>query len=204
VRDDDLRRAIRLSLLNIAWSAAIGGIAVSVALGSGALSLLGFGVNSLIDATASAAIAWRFTVEGRRPALAERVERLAERIVGAALVALALYLVYGSLRAFATGDHPRPELVGVVLLVVSLAVQPMLAIAKYRVAMRLGSGAFRADALLTGIGGALAAISLAGIALATIAGIYWGDAAAATIVALVALREGLVSLDLGRRRPTGG
>ena len=49
----DLRRALRLSALSIAWSGAAGSIAVYAALVSGSLSLLGFGADAVIDAVGS-------------------------------------------------------------------------------------------------------------------------------------------------------
>ena len=55
-RADDLSTATRLSVVSIVWSSLVGAVAVFAALQSGALSLLGFGVNALIDASASAAL----------------------------------------------------------------------------------------------------------------------------------------------------
>jgi divalent metal cation (Fe/Co/Zn/Cd) transporter len=98
-RATDLQRALRLSVISIVWSGVAGSIAVYAALVSGSLSLLGFGADAVIDSVASIVLVWRFTVEARQPERAERVETAAERIVGLALVALALYLAFGAVRA---------------------------------------------------------------------------------------------------------
>ena len=194
-----LRHAILLSLASLAWSGVVGGVAVVEATASGALSLLGFGVTAMIDAAASVALIWRFLSERGDAHRAEQVERRAERVIGAALAILAVYLLTTSARALITGDHPAADPVGVGLLASSLVVQPLLAVAKRRVGRVIESAALLADGLLSFIGGGLAAVGLVGLVAATLYGLLWADAVAAAIVAIVALREGVESLRLSRR-----
>ena len=87
-REDLLRRAIWLSAISIAFSGIVGGIAVVVAFSTHQLSLVGFGIDAVIDSVASIALVWRFHDERRNPHSAELVERAAEVIVGGALLAL--------------------------------------------------------------------------------------------------------------------
>ena len=185
-----LRRALLLSAVSIGWNGIAGSIAVYVALGSGSLSLLGFGADAVIDSAASVALIWRFLVEAREPERAARVERVAERVVGIALIVLAFYLVAASVRSLATQAHPEASLLGISLLVASVIALPPLAVAKYRVASRLGSRALRADSVLTAVAGLLAVISLASLAVSQAFGFWWADATAALIVAAIVLREG--------------
>lgn len=189
-RATDLRLAVWLSALSIAWSGIAGSIAIYVALASGSLSLLGFGVDAVIDSVASAVLIWRFLVESRQPHRAARVERMAERVVGLALIALAVYLAVASVRALGAQAHPEASVPSLVLLLASLLVLPPLAVGKYRVAGRLGSGALRADSILTSVAAVLAAISLVSLAASEAFGLWWADAVAALIVGAIILREG--------------
>jgi divalent metal cation (Fe/Co/Zn/Cd) transporter len=198
-RSTHLRRALALSGLSIGWSGVAGSIAIVAALAGGSLSLLGFGVDAVIDAVASAALVWRFAVEGRQPERAHRVEQTAERVVGLALIALAVYLVGGSGRSLAIQAHPETSTLSVVLLLASTGLLPLLAVAKYRVARRLASGALRADSVLTAAAALLAAISLASLAATEAYGFWWADAVAALIVAVILAREGWSSFALSRR-----
>jgi divalent metal cation (Fe/Co/Zn/Cd) transporter len=193
-RAEHLRHAIWLSLLSIAWSGAAGSIAVYQALVTGSLSLLGFGVDAVIDATASATLIWRFLVETREPARAARVERAAERVIGLALIVFAAYLAFGSVQALIGQKHPDATLGGTALLVASAVVLPLVARAKYVVAARLGSGALRADSILTAVAALLAVISLVSLAAADSLGLWWADAVAALGVAVILVREGWSSL----------
>jgi divalent metal cation (Fe/Co/Zn/Cd) transporter len=194
-----LRRALGLSALSVGLSAVTGGIAVVVALATGALSLLGFGVDAVIDASASAALIVRFRIETRDPARATRAEHLAERVVGAALLALAAYLVYGGLSALATGAHPAPTIAGTAIPVVGMLALPAIAVAKYRTARALGSNALRADSLLTGVAAALGAVSLVSIVLTEAVGVTWADAVGALLMTPVLAREGWLSVRLADR-----
>ena len=197
-----LRRAVELSLLSIGISGLAGIIAVLAALTSGSLSLLGFGFDAVIDATASVTLVWRFTIEAREPHRAERVERIAEATIGAVLLLLAAYLGLNALRALAEGTSPEASSVGTILLVASIIALPPLALAKARLARRLESGALRADSLLTGVAAVLGVISLVGLLASEALGAGWADAAGALVVAAILVREGLGSVRIGREPVT--
>jgi divalent metal cation (Fe/Co/Zn/Cd) transporter len=190
IRSDDMRRAMLLSVVSIGWSGIVGSIAVYAALASGSLSLLGFGVDAVIDAIASLTLVWRFLAESSQPERAARVEQRAERVIGWVLMALAAYLAAASLRSLALESHPQVSETGLVLIIASVIALPGLALAKNRVARRLGSGSLRADSVLTAVAAVLAAINLASLALSHLLGFWWADAVAALVVALILLREG--------------
>jgi divalent metal cation (Fe/Co/Zn/Cd) transporter len=193
-RDQLLRRALILSVLSIVLAGIAGGTAVVVGLASGSLSLLGFGFDAAIDSAASVALVWRFQIEAREPHRAEQVEKIAEAIVGVVLLVLAAYLGFSAVRALLEGAHPESTVVGIALLVFSVVVLPPLALAKYRTARKLESGALRADSILTGIAALLALISLIGLGLTEAFGLTWADAVGALLVVAILVREGWSSL----------
>ena len=193
-RARNLELALRISVLSIVISAIVGTAATAVGVATGALSLLGFGLDAAIDSVASIALVWRFRTERREPHRADAIERAAETIIGGVLLVLAAYLVVSAVSAIVTNAHPEPSLARLALLVVGLVVLPPLALAKYRVARALGSGALRADSLLTGVAAVLALIGLLALALSELLHVTWGDAAGALVVAVVVAREGWDSL----------
>jgi divalent metal cation (Fe/Co/Zn/Cd) transporter len=189
-----LRRALTLSLISIVLSGLLGGIAVVVGLATGSLSLLGFGLDSAIDSVASIVLVWRFRTEAREPHRAERVERLAEIAVGGVLLVLAVYLAVAAVSALAGGGHPEVSPVRTALLLVALAALPPLALAKNRTARALGSGALRADSILTAIAAMLALIGLVSLVLDQFLAVPWADAVGALVIAVVIAREGWASV----------
>ena len=197
-RSSLLGRAVALSVLSIGINGVLGGTAVLVGLASDSLSLLGFGLNAAIDSAASVALVWRFRTEVREPHRAERIEALAETAVGVVMLVLAAYLGISAIGALASNAQPEPSDIRTVLLVVALLVLPPLAIAKHRVARSLGSGALRADSILTAIAAVLALIGLVSLALEELLHVTWGDAAGALVIAVIIAREGWASVQVAR------
>jgi divalent metal cation (Fe/Co/Zn/Cd) transporter len=189
-----LRRALYLSLISVVLSGVLGTIAVVVGLSTGSLSLIGFGFDAAIDGLASIALAWRFATEVRHPHRTDNIERTAEIIVGCVLLVIAAYLGFNAVQALINGSHPEVTTIGVAISVFSLLALPLLALAKYRTAIALGSGALRADSILTAMAAALAAISLIGLALTHYFGLTWADAVGALVVTVILLREGWYSI----------
>jgi divalent metal cation (Fe/Co/Zn/Cd) transporter len=198
-RDQLVRRAVALSVLSILLNGFAGGTAVVAGLTSGSLSLLGFGFDAAIDSVASIALVWRFSIEARDPERADRAEKVAEGIVGVVLLMLGAYLASSAFQALAVGAQPHGTFVGTALLGFSLAALPPLALAKHRVAARLGSRALRADSFLTGIAAVLALVSLVGLGLSEAFGIRWADAIGALIAAVALAREGIGGVQALRR-----
>ena len=189
-----IRRALILSFLSVGISALIGTSAVALSIAIGSLSLLGFGADAVIDAVASCILIWRFRIEVLHPHRADRVEQLAEALIGAVLITLAGYLAISAVSALIANAHPEPSVARIVLLVISIVVLPPLAVAKYRTAEALASPALRADSILTAVAAALAGIGLVAPALGDLLQVTWGDAAGALVVAVIVARAGWSAL----------
>ena len=195
-RAADVGRARTLSIASVLWGAiaAVAGAAIGISTGS--LATIGFAVDSAIDSVASVALVWRFAIERRDPERAARVEHIADRVVGSVLILAAIFLALGAARALLAHDPVAPSAAQVALLALSLVVLPPLAIAKRRVAIRLGSTALKNDALLTAAAALLAAVALVALALEA-AGLWWADAVGSLIIAAVLAREGWDSVSWG-------
>jgi divalent metal cation (Fe/Co/Zn/Cd) transporter len=193
-RQDDLALAIRLSLATIAWNVASGTAALVAAFRLGSISLAGLGFNAVLDSVASAVLVWRFTVETREPHRAERIEHVARLFVGWTLVAVAIYLAEEAVRDLVTGTHAETSTASLVIAAAAVAVLTPLAIAKRRVANRLGSRALHADSMLSAMGAALAVVTLVAGALSASVGWTSADAIAGLIIAGLLVREGIGSL----------
>ena len=185
-----VRRGLRLNYLTIGYNTleAVGSIAAGVVAGS--VALIGFGVDSVIEVTASAAAQWRLRSDGDT-ARRERVERLSHRVIGVSFLALATYVAYDSATALWYRDQPERSLPGVAILVLSVLVMPVLARAKRRVARALGSGALEADATQTSLCAYLSVIALVGVGLNAAFGLWWADPVSALAMVPIIGKEGL-------------
>ncbi|MCU1455881.1 MAG: cation transporter [Acidimicrobiales bacterium] len=198
-RPELIRAAIRVSLLSVAWALVVGVAAVASGLAAHALALVGFGLDAVVDGSASAVLVWRFRVEHREPERAERVEHLAHRAVAMTLIAIAGYLVIGAITSLVTRSVPRSTAIGTGLAVASVLVLPVLAAWKVRLAGQLESGALRTDGVLSAAGALLGSFALLATALHHLFGWWWSDAAAALLIAVALVREAVHSLWLDPR-----
>jgi divalent metal cation (Fe/Co/Zn/Cd) transporter len=184
-------RAARLCAITVGWNIVVGGAAVATAVSTGSLSLIGFGINAVVDSSASAVLVWRFRAEqAGRAEQAQRAERLALRLAGTAFLLIALYLVIQATRALIAGRHYDATLFGIAEAVAALLVLPFLAFAKYSLSKRLGSSALRADSLLTWSGVALASLALIALLAQRLLGWWWVDPIGALCIAVIFTFEG--------------
>lgn len=161
-----------------------------VALGEGArvsaTALIGFGLDSVIEASSAAAVAWQFA--GRDP---EAREKVALRIIAVSFFALAAYVTVDAVRSLLGAGEARHSMVGIVLAALSLAIMPTLSWAQRRAGRELGSLSAVADSKQTLLCTYLSAVLLVGLALNSMFGWAWADPVAALVIAVIAVREGV-------------
>ena len=106
-RERLVRRGLRLNYSTALYNL-LEGIIVAIAAGvvAGSVALVGFGVDSAIELTASGAAIWRLHAD-RDVAWRERSERLTLRIVGVLFLFLALYVAVDAAKTLYTEEPPR-------------------------------------------------------------------------------------------------
>ncbi len=181
------RTARRLSWLSLAYMAAEGAVAINAAVLAGSVALLGFGLDSVIEALASVVVVWRFT--GTRT-LSQSAERRARKAVAVTYFLLAPCVAADALRTLITAVRPAVTWPGIAVSAASLIVMPLLGLAKQRVGARLGSAAVRGEGAENLICACLAAAVLAGLLANTALGWWWIDPVTALGIAVIAVREG--------------
>jgi divalent metal cation (Fe/Co/Zn/Cd) transporter len=186
-----LDRGLLLEYASLGYNAleAIVGIALGVAASS--VALIGFGLDSVVEASSAAVLVWRLRAErhGGRPS--EEVERRAVRLVSFAFFALGAYVGSRSIYDLAVRVEPEESLPGIALAIVSLIVMPLLARAKRGVAGELDSRSLEADSKQTSLCTYLSAFLLFGLAANALLGWWWADPVAGLAIATLAVREGV-------------
>jgi divalent metal cation (Fe/Co/Zn/Cd) transporter len=185
-----VRRGLALNYLTIGYNVVEAVVAIGAGVVSGSVALLGFGLDSVIEVTASGAAQWRLRSD-LEPERRERVEHMTLRIIGWSFLALAVYVVIDSANALLRREAPERSVVGLVLLALSAIVMPILARAKRRVARAMTSRALEADAMQTSLCAYLSVIALAGVALNAALGWWWADPVAALAMVPIIAKEGI-------------
>ena len=188
-----VRRGQWLSYATVGYNT-LEGLASIVAGGfAGSISLVGFGIDSLIEVASGGTAMWRLRAdvdEIRR----ERVERASLRIIGVLFLLLAAYVAIDAVKTLWRHEAPGQSIAGIVIAALSLVVMPLLARAKRRVASGLSSRALHADATQTDLCMYLSAILLGGLVLNALVGWWWADPLAALVMTPIIAREGVAGL----------
>jgi divalent metal cation (Fe/Co/Zn/Cd) transporter len=186
-RDRLIRRAKALSWLSLAYMTAEGAIAVTAAILASSVALLGFGLDSAIEALASVIVIWRFTGSRR---LSHDAERHAERLVAISFFLLAPYIAQDAICALIDGEHPHTSWLGIGLSISSIIIMPLLGNTKHRLGQRLGSGATAGEGTQNLLCAYLATGVLISLALNATLGLWWADPVVALGIATLAIKEG--------------
>ena len=188
-----VRRGRWLSTATLAYNCLEGVVAIVVGLGAGSVALVGFGIDSGIEVSASVVALWRLSADAE-PERRARVERISHRAIGCLFLALALYVAYEAVQAFVRREAPDASVPGIMLAVASLVVMPYLAREKRRVGAALDSRALISESAQTSLCMYLSAILLGGLVLNALIGWWWSDPVAALLMVPIIAREGVVGL----------
>lgn len=160
---------------------------VAIAEGSrvSSTALVGFGLDSVIEVSSAAAVAWQFSSPDP-----EAREKAALRVIAVSFFALAGYVTVEAVRSLAGATEARHSSIGIALTAVSLVIMPALSWAQRRAGRELGSRSAVADSKQTLLCTYLSAVVLAGLVVNSLLGWTWADPIAALILAGVAVNEG--------------
>lgn len=182
-----LARRIRwLVAATISYNVIEAAVALTAGTKASSSALIGFGLDSMIEVSSAAAVAWQFA--GRDP---EARERIALKIIACSFFGLALFVSVDAVRSLVGAGEAEPSTVGLVLAAVSLAIMPLLSYAQRRAGRELGSASAVADSKQTLLCTYLSAVLLVGLGLNALLGWSWADPIAALVIAGIAVKEGV-------------
>ncbi|MFD6171853.1 cation transporter [Streptomyces coeruleorubidus] len=188
-RRDVLARRIRLLVAaTITYNVIEAIVAITAGTLASSTALIGFGLDSVVEVSSAAAVAWQFSA--REHAVREARERTTLRIIALSFFALAAYVAVDAVRALTGTGEAERSVPGIVLAALSLAVMPFLSAAQRRAGRELGSASAVADSKQTLLCTYLSAVLLVGLVLNATLGWSWADPIAALVIAAIAVKEG--------------
>jgi divalent metal cation (Fe/Co/Zn/Cd) transporter len=188
-RHEALHKGTRLEWFTVFWNVIEVVVTVSLGVAAGSLSLVAYGLDSLIEVFASLVVI-SYIANHESGGRAAR----ALKLVAAAFGLLAFYLIISSSISLVEGQPPASSPLGVAYLVIAATAMFVLAVRKRRLAQISGSAPLAAEASLTFLDGCLAVGILTALLLSGVAGIWWADPAAALLVGVLCIREMIDSL----------
>ena len=186
-----IREAFRVEYVTIAWMFVEGGVAVSAGIAAGSITLLAFGIDSLIELASAAVLVWRLTVELRHgQSFAQSAERTASRVGGVLLFALAAYVVVAAGWGLWTREGQAFSWPGLLVSVAAIPIMWGLSRRKLRIADMIGSRALRADAMESTTCGWLSFVAMIGLLSQLALGAWWVDSATSLAIVWLLVKEG--------------
>lgn len=187
---ENIRRGRLLEFFTIGWNLIEAFVAIGAGLVAGSTSLIGFGIDSIIESSSGIVLLWRLQ-EGER---GEEREKFALKLVGVSFLLLAGYIAFDAVKSLMYFEPPQVSFVGIGLAVLSVIIMPLLALAKLKVAENLNSKAMKADSRQTDICAYLSVILLVGLSLNALFGWWWADSAAALLMIPIIVKEAFEAL----------
>jgi divalent metal cation (Fe/Co/Zn/Cd) transporter len=178
-----LRAGFALEWVTLAWNVVGVVILGWLAIVSSSTALAGFGLDSLIEIGASTVVIWELSGTG------EQRQRRALRLIGAAFLALAAYLLVQSGVALFGRHRPEGSIGGIIWTAITAACMFTLAGLKTRTGKALGNPVLRTEGHVTMIDGMLAVAVLLGVLLNTLFHWWWADPLAGLVIVYYAVRE---------------
>lgn len=193
-RTADLRTALTLTYVTLAWMTVEGGASLWLGAKSHSLLLDSFGLDSVLELVSAAVLLWRLSTElrGIDEDATAGAERRASTIVGRLLFVLAGYVAVMSIIGLAHRQSADTHLSfwGILIGLTAKIGMPLLAVAKLKVAARLGSKALRADAMEAVTCGYLSIVLIVGLAATRLFGWWWLDSVASLALIPFLIKEG--------------
>ena len=186
-----IRTAFRLEWLTVGWMVVEAAVALAWGLTARSISLIAFGVDSLIEAASACVLIWRLNVELRLgQSVAERAERTASCIGGALLLALAAYIVVAAGWRLWTRQGADFSWPGLLVSLAAIPIMWLLSRRKLQIAEALGSRALRTDAVESITCGWLSFVVLIGLLAQLALGAWWVDTATSLVIVWLLVKEG--------------
>jgi divalent metal cation (Fe/Co/Zn/Cd) transporter len=186
-----ISQAFRLEWFTVAWMTIECAAAIGAGIIAHSISLTAFGIDSLIELASAGVLMWRLSVELKYGhSFSENAERIASKIGGFLLFALAAYIIV----AAAWGSWMRKgeafSWSGLLVTVLAIPIMYLLAKRKLAVAAKLGSRALRADAVEAITCGWLSFVVVLGLLAQLALNAWWVDSVTSLAILWLVLKEG--------------
>jgi divalent metal cation (Fe/Co/Zn/Cd) transporter len=178
-----LRRGRLLEAATLGWNVVGIAILAVAAIAARSVALAGFGLDTLIEIGASTVVLWELSGTG------EARQRRALRLIAAAFLALACYLLVQAGVVLATASHPRPSPLGISWTALTAVAMFALAHGKRRTGKALRNPVLTTESRVTVIDGLLACAVLLGLLLNSARGWWWADPVAGLVIVYYATQE---------------
>ncbi len=189
------KKAFILSIFTVSYNIFEGIVSIIAGVLSNSIALKGFGIDSFIESISGAVMIWRFRKQDKiTDEEEERIERIAQNLVAVSFFILSTYILYESISKLYFKDITEPSILGLIIIILSIIVMPVLFYLKHKTGKSLDSKSLIADSKETLACLFLSIAVLLGILLNFFFGFWQADPIAAILIAIYLIIEGIRTL----------
>lgn len=195
-RKELIKKAMLLVWIGELWNIVEAVLALRAGAASGSVSLLAFGLKSIIELFLGGVLIWQLQRELKAVDGESINERRTLKFVGYSFFGLALYVLIQS-GATLVGwiKEPEPSLIGIFVVLASAAIMALLYLAKINLARKLGSRSLQKEARATLACDLQDMTVIVGLVLNSLFGWWWADPVTALFLVPFLINEGREALE---------
>lgn len=199
-REANLKEARTLQIWNVIYDIIEVVVAMIAGITANSSALIGWALDSTIEVISAATLGWRLhgELQGISDEKVERRKKITLYVIAASFTLVCIFISYDSITKLINRETAEWSTLGLVILGVSLVVNPILIHYKRKYGHQLDSPELLADAKDTFICLYQTVVVLAGLLLVNWLGWWWADPVAALLIVPYAAKEGWEAYQKGR------
>ena len=196
-----LRKARKVQVYNVIYDTIEVVVSLIAGFSSGSAALIGWGLDSIIEVVSASTLWWRLNgeVKGISEKRVRKRERATLYVIAISFLLVSAFITYDSISKLIAQNPPSWSTAGIVILVISLVVNPILIWYKYRYGKKLDSKELIADSKDTFVCLYQTIAVLGGLLAVRYLDWWWADPVAAFLIVPYALKEGWEAFLNGRK-----
>jgi cation diffusion facilitator family transporter len=200
-REKNLNKAETVQKYNVVYDSIEVVVSLTAGFTSGSAALIGWGLDSVIEVVSASTLWWRLhgEIEGKSDEKIKKREKATFYVIAGSFLIVSTFITYDSITKFINEDTPEWSTLGLIILLVSLVVNPFLIYYKYNYGKKLESKELIADSKDTFVCLYQTVAVLGGLLAVRYLDWWWADPVAALLIVPYALKEGWEAFQNGRK-----
>jgi len=191
-RRNNLKQARTLQIWNVIYDVIEVVVSLIAGITANSSALIGWALDSVIEVISAATLGWRLhgELKGIDEEKVKRRQKITLNVIAVSFTLICIFISYDSITKLITMETASWSTLGLIILLVSLVVNPILIYYKRKYGNKLDSPGLLADAKDTFICLDQTEVVLIGLLLVNWLGWWWADPVAALLIVPYAAKEG--------------
>lgn len=191
-RKKNLKVARTLQIWNVIYDVIEVVVSLIAGITANSSALIGWGLDSTIEVVSAGTLGWRLhgEIKGIDEEKVKRRQKITLNVIAVSFTLICIFISYDSITKLIKKETANWSTMGLIILLVSLVVNPILIYFKRKYGKKLDSPALLADAKDTFICLYQTVVVLIGLLLVNWLGWWWADPVAALLIVPYAAKEG--------------